>query len=380
MKKETKLGLFLLIAIIVFAFSILAIKDIRLEGGYKIHVYFNDVGGLLEKAWVRVNGVKVGKVEDIALEGRKAKVTVWIKSKVKLHRDTQATIASSGLLGVKYLELSLGGEGEPLLKDGDTVAGIDPISLDKMLSNTVDGINGFSNAIKGLLGDKGLIKNLDELLANLNELSGKLNRQLTEKRTEDFVKDVTSAAKDLKKITSDISEITGSEKENIKVAIENIKSITERLDKIVKDVETGEGSVGKLLSDKEMGENLKKTVESIKGTSDEAKKALGRLTLFRTYWEYELRHSGKYDEYKSDVGLKIRPRTGKYYYLGVSNAATANTKTNESKNTFNLNIGQSFNIDSVQFGTVYAGMIRSAGGAGIKVKPLWKWNPGTNWR
>jgi len=189
------------------------------------------------------------------------------------------------------------------------------------------------------------------------------------------VKDVTSAAKDLKKITSDISEITGSEKENIKVAIENIKSITERLDKIVKDVETGEGSVGKLLSDKEMGENLKKTVESIKGTSDEAKKALGRLTLFRTYWEYELRHSGKYDEYKSDVGLKIRPRTGKYYYLGVSNAATANTKTNESKNTFNLNIGQSFNIDSVQFGTVYAGMIRSAGGAGIKVKPLWKWNP-----
>ncbi|MDI6641160.1 MAG: MlaD family protein [Elusimicrobiota bacterium] len=374
MTKEAKLGLFVLLGTIAFAVSVLSIKGVRVEPGYRLHIYFNEVAGLLDQSWVRLSGVKVGKVKKIDLEGGRAKVTVWLKSKVKVHKDTEAKIVSTGLLGVKYLELTLGSDTEPLLKNGDTIVGIDPVSIDKMLSEGLSSLNELSKALQGLVGEGKFGENLNALVKNAREIVERFNRELTEQKLSKVVDDIEKFAENAKKLTGDISEITGAEKTDIKVALKNLRESSEKLNKLLDDIKTAETTVGKLFSDKEMGEDLKKTVLSLKDASSEAKKTLARFTLFKTYWDYELRHDHKFEEFKSDIGLQIRPKPDKFYYLGVSNAQTADIVSQEKKNTFDLLVGRDFNIAQKNFGSIYAGLIRSSGGLGLSVRPFWKWN------
>ncbi len=378
MKKEIKLGIFVFLGIIAFMISVMTIKSIRFENGYRLNIYFNEVAGLLEKAWVRVAGVKVGSVEKILLEGKKAKVIVWIKDEVKIHKDAEAKIVSTGLLGVKYLELTLGSDEQPLLKDGDSIVGIDPVSIDKMLSDGLSGLQNLSEALETFTGKGKLAENLNESLRNIREVTHKLNKNLTDEELSDFIDNITDTAKELKKISSILAEVTDEEKIDLKVTLKNLKSISEKLDKVLSDIESGQTTIGKLFSDKEMGEDLKKTVSSLRDASNEAKKTLARFTLFKTYWDYESRYNHEYEEFKSDIGLQIRPKPEKYYFVGVSNASDVDAKSGEKKNTFDLNIGHDIKLKGETFGTVYAGLLRSTGGFGLSVRPFWKWNPWSN--
>jgi phospholipid/cholesterol/gamma-HCH transport system substrate-binding protein len=222
----------------------------------------------------------------------------------------------------------------------------------------------------GALGE-----NLNELLTNANEISKKINTNLSDDKIKKFINDMSAAADSIKKISADIAEVTSEEKTDLKMTIKNLKSATEKLDKILADITAGDTTIGKLLSDKEMGDDLKKTVSTLRDASTEAKKTLSRFTLFKTYWDYELRYGQLRSEYKSDVGLQIRPKPDKFYYLGIANAGTGVQPAGEKQNTFNLKIGRDIKLNEREVGTVYAGVLRSAGGFGFGVRPFYRWNP-----
>lgn len=365
MTKETKVGLFILFGLIAFAVSIFTIRDIRLERGYRINIYFNEVAGLLEKAWVRVAGVKVGKVEQITLAGRKAKVTVWLREHVKLHSDAKANIVATGLLGVKYVELTLGSEEKPILKNGDSIAGIDPVGIDKLISQGMSGIGELSKVLVRLTEEGGIGENLTSTLKNINSISEKLDRYISEQKISQIVDNITDASTNLNRVSAEIGEITTSRKDDIENIIKSVSNVSTKLDSFITKIESGETTIGKLLSDKELAEDVKETVNSIKATSDEAKKTLARFSLFKTYWDYRLRHDEKYDEFRSDINLQIRPKPDKFYSIGVTNATERSKAGFEPVNTFNFNIGKDFGPL-----TVYGGIIRSTGGLGLGLVPF----------
>jgi len=373
MRKETQLGLFILLGIIALAITIMTIQSINIERGYRLNVTFNDVSNLMEKAWVRISGVKVGKIETVSLYDKRVKVVIWIKRSIKLHTDAKASIQSTGILGVKYIELTLGSDDLPLLKDGDFIEGKDPMSLDKMLS---DGLSGIGDLTKSLGGDLG--PNLAELVRNAKEITERLNTQLSDEKVSVIINNLKELSENAKKVSADLAEITGDEKMDIKDIFKNLKASTEKLDRILTKVDNGETTIGRLLSDKEMGDNLKASVENIKIATNEAKNTLSRFTLFRSYWDYNMRYSNNSGEFKSDVGIMVRPYPEKFYYLGASNVGDTIDPSAEKRNTFNLNIGKELKIHDKPFATVYAGLLRSTGGAGFRIKPLYAWNPWNN--
>ncbi|MBU0952720.1 MAG: MCE family protein [Elusimicrobia bacterium] len=375
MRKETQLGLFILLGIIAIAVTIMTIQSVTLAKGYRLNITFNDVSNLMDKAWVRISGVKAGKVESITLYDKKVKVTVWIKDNVKIHNDAAASIQSTGILGVKYIELTLGSDDAPLFKNGDFIEGKDLMSLDKMLSDGLGGVGKLTKSLGEIVSDGSLGKNLNELLKNAKEISEKLNRQLDEKKLANIVDNLEEFSRQAKKLSQDLAEITGDEKTDIKLIVKNVKSSTEKLDNILTKVTNGETTIGRLLADEQMGNDLKSTVESLKVASNEAKKTISRFTLFRSYWDYELRYSAIDKEYKSDIGIQIRPNPDKYYFLGVSNAGDPAAISGEKVNTLDLNIGKDLKLGDQKFATVYAGILRSSGGLGLSIKPMWMWNP-----
>lgn len=123
---EIVVGAFMLAGIISLA--ILAVRVSGFSVGtasdtYSIYARFENIGGLVVRSKVTVAGVTIGQVSEITMDERTftALVKMDIDSNVDtLSRDTTAAILTEGLLGGKYVGLSIGAE-EETLKDGDEI-------------------------------------------------------------------------------------------------------------------------------------------------------------------------------------------------------------------------------------------------------------------
>jgi len=121
---EIVVGAFLLAGIISLA--IVAVKVSGFSQGdaadkYSIHAKFENIGGLVIRSKVSIAGVIVGQVSAIELDQETftAVVTMDIDANVnQISTDTMAAILTDGLLGGKFIGLSIGAE-EEYLEEGD---------------------------------------------------------------------------------------------------------------------------------------------------------------------------------------------------------------------------------------------------------------------
>jgi len=109
---ETILGAAVLLVaglFVYFAYNTAQIKDVT---GYEVSARFFKVGGLAKGSDVRISGIKVGSVTQSSLDPVTfdAVITMSISPDVKLPVDTTASIASSGMLGDKYVMLVPGSD------------------------------------------------------------------------------------------------------------------------------------------------------------------------------------------------------------------------------------------------------------------------------
>ncbi len=101
-----------LAALFVLAMQVSNITAFQRTEGYTVVGYFQNVGGLRERAPVRLSGVQIGRVSAIRLDQQRleARVEVTIDAAYDdLPSDTAASIRTSGLLGEQYVSLEPGG-------------------------------------------------------------------------------------------------------------------------------------------------------------------------------------------------------------------------------------------------------------------------------
>jgi len=133
---EIVVGLFMLAGFAAFGYLALQLGEVRwLSSGssYRLKAEFDNVSGVKKGASVQVAGVVVGSVEDIGLDPENyAVLTMDIAKSVKVPIDSIASVKSQGIIGDKYIQISLGGDGE-LFKEGgmitETESAIDIESL-----------------------------------------------------------------------------------------------------------------------------------------------------------------------------------------------------------------------------------------------------------
>ncbi len=360
MKKEFLVGLFLFLGLIVFCILVFVIKDIKLEKGYRLNIYFDDVGNLMERAWVRMRGVKIGRVEKIEIENNKAKVVVWIDSKVKLYKTAKAKISSTGVLGVKYIEIVQGEVVNEFLKNGDNVYNTESIvSIDDAISEGINSLRKFGDMLSNLSKGKDLGVKIESIISNLEEITEKINISVNEKQLSQAIKNIQTAGENL-------TEFLNDTKREVKSAVLTLKDVSEKLDRIVENVNSTQTIAGQIISDKESGKKVAEAISSLKLVVEKADKTLNRINMFTTYWDYRFRYDTKNEISKSDVGLEIYPKDTKFYYLAVNNISSDEQVVSEKYNTLSIGIGGNF-YDKF---TLYGGLIRSYGGFGIKFFPL----------
>ncbi|HAM34696.1 MAG TPA: hypothetical protein DEB40_02680 [Elusimicrobia bacterium] len=349
MSLESKVGAFVLAGLILLGTAIFLLGDFSFESRYTLQVTFHDVANLAKDAPVKLAGVEVGQVKAIVLDKGLAKVICNIRKGVDLYKGAQISVASTGIIGSKFLAIEQGSLSKGLIEAGATVEGVDPISLEKAMTNALGSIQemlGELNA-KGPRGS--LTENLRDTVANVRELTANLN--------------------DLIETTKPSLERGMGRMDQISAKLDDLLAKSNHM---MASLSTDKGAVGAMLHDEKVKEDVKQTISSVKEAASTAKDVFGRITQFRIWWNLDWRYEHALRTSRADVGLKISPREGRYYYLGGANLANISDQNKQGsdyaeKNRVDALLG--FEKGAFDLGV---GVIRSGGGARLTVTPFYK--------
>ena len=116
------MGAVVLIVAAFFVHTAYQSSGIKKDYGYKLMAEFDKIDGISTGSDVKIGGIKIGTVLDQSLntETYRAKLTIGVKGDIKLPLDSSAEIASEGLLGGKYVNLTPGAD-EQMLQDGGAI-------------------------------------------------------------------------------------------------------------------------------------------------------------------------------------------------------------------------------------------------------------------
>lgn len=271
LSKEVKTGILAIGAILLLIFGYSFLKGTNLlDKNREFYVKYDNVEGLAQAAPVTINGLTVGKVQNIKFANTKGSLVVkfTVEKDFDFSKNSIVRIYSSGLIGGKNLGIFPKYD-EHVAKSGDTLRGdvedgmltavtkaLGP--LEKKVNNTLATVDTLLLNVNAIV-DERTRNNLQEAIANLNTtlnsfagVSEKLNNVLgnnTGKLDKTFT-NLDKTANNLSKLTDSLSQL-----ETGKLA-RDLQNMVDRMNKIVANIDNGEGSVGKLLKDDKLYENL----------------------------------------------------------------------------------------------------------------------------
>jgi phospholipid/cholesterol/gamma-HCH transport system substrate-binding protein len=245
---EQKVGLFFLSALILLAVMIELVEDWRpFETQYAYLAHFNTSVGLKVGDPVRIAGVDVGKVKNISIEDSHVRVDFFVNREDSVREDTLAQIRQTNMLGGVFLGLNFGSQTSKLLPPGSQVRTEKSTNIDEFITN--------------------LDRNQDRVLRPLGDLVDESREPLAE------------AINRLEKIVTKIDEGEGTlgRLVNNPTLYDEMTTMSSRLNQILARLEKGEGTLGKLITDPTLYDNLNHNLINFADLSGQIKSGQGTL-------------------------------------------------------------------------------------------------------
>lgn len=384
---ELKVGLLALAT--MAAVVIMSLKVTSNQSGfgeYKTYrTIIRDASGIFPKTPIKVAGISAGRIKSIELADNNALITFEVLSRVSVPKDSKLRIKSVGFLGDKYLEIVIGKDPEVLEADGMVIAeeggGLE--NLVKDVSEVMTDVKQVVASVKDALAPpdrepplKKIMRDIEVLVANTKDATKTLKEILQDNqgKIDNLVTNLESFSKDIAmQVDKDKPE---SAMADIKRILANVDQMTLDLKNLVADVKAGKGTVGKLLVEDEIADQVSSTLSGVQRLVGKVEDIRTELALF----------TGANTDYgaETDISLKIFPSPERFYLLGLTTSEfgpesekQTTTITNGVENKeirrerekdsyrFNVQIGR-----KVQNWTFRGGLIDSTGGLGIDYEKI----------
>jgi len=209
----------MLIAMVALAMFIFSVSDSSvLKKGKSLRVIFGFANGLKQNAPVRIAGVDEGLVKNIKLffdrtdSKTKVEVELWVGEGTMIPSDSVITVNQLGMMGEKYIEIFPGDDTKNFFGEKQVVVGKDPIAQEAISARVMEVSNKLENAIGGV----------DRLINNEKNI------------------------------------------DSIGITLENLSSMTGSLDDIIYDMKEGKGTIGRLLYDERLYDDLQGLTADLK--------------------------------------------------------------------------------------------------------------------
>lgn len=310
---ETKVGILTVIAIAVLFIGYSYLRGNDVFSNEKVYYTdYNDVDGLSASKPVLVNGYQIGRVSKLTLmENGKIRTEFKIKNDIDIPSNTVARIVNADLLGTKAIVFELG-TSTTLAKNGDPL-------LSDVQANLLEKVEPLQIKIENL------VVKLDSVLTAVNTA-------LNDEFQRDFkssLHSISVSLKNVEKLTSDVENLVGSERMRLAKIMINVEAITENLknngetinailanfneaseefnsqkmketiataNQALKDVQSitdkinkGEGSIGLLLNDDALYNNLNSSSENLDNLIKDLKENPGRYLRMSIFGKKDTR-------------------------------------------------------------------------------------------
>ena len=136
---ETVMGAIVLLTAVAFVSLAYEAANIRKNDGYELEAEFGATGGLSVGDYVRISGIKVGRISRQELDPvpYAARIVMSLDERIRIPADSSARITAASLLGGNYLELIPGAD-EDMMQPGEVIYDTrDPVSLTDLLGKAV---------------------------------------------------------------------------------------------------------------------------------------------------------------------------------------------------------------------------------------------------
>ena len=276
-----RIGLFFILGLALLWVTFESLNGGRVfrQKGYTLTARFDNLKGLRDGDDVLMAGVRIGVVARTRLAGRQAEAVLRIEPAITIASDAVAMVAQSSLLGANHLEVTVGSSGVPRLEPGSVLKTRDTVDMNEVIAKL------------GSLGDR-----LEKVVTEIGEnLGGGEGGSLFTK----IDKLVTANGPKLTETVSNLQEITAK-------------------------IRTGEGTLGHLVNDPKLHDELLASVGEIKGAATDARTFMANAQSIL-------------DQVKAGKGalgtLVFDEQTGNEIKLTVKNLQDISTKLNSGQGT-----------------------------------------------
>jgi phospholipid/cholesterol/gamma-HCH transport system substrate-binding protein len=178
MNSESKVGFFVflgLVLLFLLATQVGSFKNLSKEG-YHIHADMDDVSGLDVNSKIKANGIDIGYIENLKIQGDKVRTTMFIYEGMELPANSEIKPMQESMLGGKYLALTLGKDSK-VLKDGDSIkTGVrlaDFNDASNAMTESATEFKAFTKELREVLNGPSR-ENLRMTFANLEKITSEL--------------------------------------------------------------------------------------------------------------------------------------------------------------------------------------------------------------
>lgn len=316
MSKEIKTAILVLSGILLFIFIFYYLKGENiLDNSKKISAIYDNVEGLAPSAAVTINGHKIGKVQSIHftndLSG-KLNVNMLIDSDFEFSKNSTAQLYESGLIGGKAIAIIPAFDGAPNVESGDTLS-----------SDVKPGLTDLVNQRLTPLQEKmeTMMVSADTLLVNLNSLfdaqtKSNIKSSIAELSTtiasfkstseslNDLVVDNSSSIgqtiTNFNKISEDLTSLSTSlAAADFDTIMADLKSTISSFNQLLSAIENGEGSVGKLMKDEAVYNNLEGATKQLEELLEDMKLNPKRYVHFSLFGKKAKQYDSEGNELKN---------------------------------------------------------------------------------
>jgi phospholipid/cholesterol/gamma-HCH transport system substrate-binding protein len=291
--REVKVGFVFVVAISVMIWGLMYLKGLEIfKSKRTFYAQYEYVNGLVVSNPVSIKGMKVGQVKKLYFSKKdpgKIIVELVVENDYPIPKNSVAKIVSTGLIGSKEIEISLG-DSKETLETGDTLQALTEatlgeevnrqiIPLKEKAENLISSIDTVADIVRDLLNKKTrdnlvtAIEHVKEALQNLSHITYNLDTLVVSQRNHlaSIISNVESISLNLsqnndkiKNILTNFSDISDSlAKANIPAILNNVDRTITDLNHAIGKINNGEGTVGLLLNDKKLYDEVTKAAKDL---------------------------------------------------------------------------------------------------------------------
>jgi phospholipid/cholesterol/gamma-HCH transport system substrate-binding protein len=299
--RELRIGVFGIVTLTLFIISVNFIKGKDIfRRNRTFYAVYNSTSGIQDAAPVSVNGLNVGKVTDMRFLNKKSGkilLELTVSDPVFIPSNSVARIYSLDLLGTKNVEIIFG-DSKTEAQDGDTLIGGSQMSLTEEVNKQVAPIKLKAENLLSSLDTMVTVlhsvfnsetrKNINAsfisirtTLSNLESTTYNMDTLVygQRKRLERIMFNIESITENFRKNDQNISNILSNfslisdtlAKANLAETLANVNNVLTRVDAITTKIDIGEGSLGLLVNDKKLYDNLNKSAAQLNALIEDMK-------------------------------------------------------------------------------------------------------------